>query len=277
MKRLMVTVVLALAAALAFAAEEAPKRGETPRLQAEKPKLTPEQKQELRKLRALKRFGGYIEKRDPDSGKFLFVDAQKRVGDEYKKQLEIISDIFALEVVRKVTDRKVGTDNAVAVIKELGGAAGVVILDDPSYPTLLVAPEAGWGFVNVAALAADNPGQALLEKRVRREVWRAFAMVAGSPDTEWKQCLLAPITSLRDLDLIDAEAVSPEPMSKIARHLPKLGIKPFYRVTYRQACEEGWAPQPTNEYQKAVWDKVHDAKERGPENALKIPMPGKGK
>ena len=29
------------------------------------------------------------------------------------------------------------------------------------------------------------------------------------------------------------------------------------RTVYRKACEEGWAPQPTNDVQKAIWDKVH--------------------
>ena len=28
--------------------------------------------------------------------------------------------------------------------------------------------------------------------------------------------------------------------------------------TYKKACEEGWAPNPTNEFQKAIWDKVHE-------------------
>ena len=41
-------------------------------------------------------------------------------------------------------------------------------------------------------------------------------------------------------------------------------------VTYRQACIEGWAPAPTNDVQKAIWEKVHSEKERGPSHGLKI-------
>jgi len=40
------------------------------------------------------------------------------------------------------------------------------------------------------------------------------------------------------------------------------------------AVIEGWAPAPTNAYQRAVWDEVKSEKERGPSNALKI-VPGK--
>jgi hypothetical protein len=36
-----------------------------------------------------------------------------------------------------------------------------------------------------------------------------------------------------------------------------LGVLPAQRATYLKACEEGWAPAPTNDVQKAIWDKVH--------------------
>ena len=29
------------------------------------------------------------------------------------------------------------------------------------------------------------------------------------------------------------------------------------RIPYRQACQEGWAPAPTNAVQRAIWNKVH--------------------
>ena len=27
--------------------------------------------------------------------------------------------------------------------------------------------------------------------------------------------------------------------------------------THKKACQEGWAPAPTNDVQKAIWEKVH--------------------
>jgi len=41
-------------------------------------------------------------------------------------------------------------------------------------------------------------------------------------------------------------------------------------VPYLKACQEGWAPVPTNDYQKAVWERVRSEKERGPANGLRI-------
>ena len=164
--------------------------------------------------------------------------------------------------------------NAEAVLKELGGNAGLFVVSQQDAPALYIAPEKGWAFVNVAALAADKPTEDVLARRVRREVWRGFAMAAGSTDTEWEHCLLGPITSLKSLDNIESEAVSPEPTTKIAKHLTKLGILPFKRVTYKQACMEGWAPAPQNEFQKTIWDKVHAV----PAKPMKIEFdPKKGK
>jgi hypothetical protein len=36
----------------------------------------------------------------------------------------------------------------------------------------------------------------------------------------------------------------------------KRGIPQLERTTYRLAVKEGWAPAPTNDIQRAVWDKV---------------------
>ena len=50
------------------------------------------------------------------------------------------------------------------------------------------------------------------------------------------------------------------PVDVIKRFGPYLegyGVNPEKIVSYRKACEEGWAPQPTNDFQKAVWDDVH--------------------
>ena len=40
-------------------------------------------------------------------------------------------------------------------------------------------------------------------------------------------------------------------------YMKPLGVLPAQRATYMKACQEGWAPPPTNDVQKAVWEKVH--------------------
>ena len=57
-------------------------------------------------------------------------------------------------------------------------------------------------------------------------------------------------------------------------YLEKLGVTKMEKTTYLRACKEGWAPAPTNEVQKRVWDKVHAA----PRMPMKIEFdPKKGR
>lgn len=60
-----------------------------------------------------------------------------------------------------------------------------------------------------------------------------------------------------------------------AKHLSDFGVKPRKMATYKRACQEGWAPAPTNDIQKAIWEKAKADKERGPVNPIKIPPPNK--
>ena len=60
-----------------------------------------------------------------------------------------------------------------------------------------------------------------------------------------------------DLDANVSLVVSPEPFTKMMDNAEALGIRRVRHTTYRKACYEGWAPPPTNAYQKAIWDMVH--------------------
>ena len=44
-----------------------------------------------------------------------------------------------------------------------------------------------------------------------------------------------------------------------AAYLGALGVVPAETATYRQACREGWAPAPTNDVQRAIWDRYRAA------------------
>ena len=43
----------------------------------------------------------------------------------------------------------------------------------------------------------------------------------------------------------------------IKKYLSAAGVTPLKRTIYQRACQEGWAPAPTNDVQKAIWEKVH--------------------
>ena len=47
------------------------------------------------------------------------------------------------------------------------------------------------------------------------------------------------------------------------------------RATYKQACREGWAPAPTNEYQRAIWEAAKAAATNSPAAKAAAPTPAK--
>lgn len=223
----------------------------------QKPKLTPEQRRAKIMAHKMRLTGGSIEKPGTGSGKVAYINLQKKIPPSAfafaKKQLGELLNIRLefIEGKNPVTVADAGT-----AFKEYGVKGAIYIVDDSTLPTVLVAPEANWAMINAAALSADKPSEDVLSKRASREAWRTFAMLFGAADSSMKGCVLKPVSSLSDLDLI-GECVCPEPMSKIVEHLKSIGVDPVYVTTYLHACQQGWAPAPTNEYQKAIWDKVH--------------------
>jgi hypothetical protein len=49
-----------------------------------------------------------------------------------------------------------------------------------------------------------------------------------------------------------------------------LGVLPAQRATDMKACQEGWAPAPTNDVQKAIWEKVKAEKSEKPSKPIKV-------
>ena len=154
------------------------------------------------------------------------------------------------------------------------GAAGVVVVyDSPDAPALLVAPEEGWSAVNVAKLVEGNPLPPVFAARFRKEVWRAAAWAVGGGNSSFQPCLLRGVSSMKDLDAIPLLQPGPEPNNKMIDEAHRRGVQSARFASYRQACREGWAPPPTNDVQKAIWEQVKSDKERGPTNPITIPPP----
>ena len=68
--------------------------------------------------------------------------------------------------------------------------------------------------------------------------------------------------------------IQPMNMARMQKMWKRFGVKKEHRIPYRVAVQEGWAAQPTNEYQRAVWDEVRHI----PEKPIRIEFdPKKGK
>lgn len=137
----------------------------------------------------------------------------------------------------------------------------VIVADDATTPTMLVAPEERWAAVNVAKLKVGldgaKDGESTLRRRCVKEVVRAFSMLCGGATSQFPGNIMN-VTSVKQLDA--TEGLLPVDLqNKYASYLKACGLQPREFVSYRKACQEGWAPAPTNSLQKAIWDKVHAA------------------
>ena len=204
----------------------------------------------------------------PFTGKRVrIVDGQRRVGAEV---FEAIAKEFAETVWFKV-ERVHGATSPKTVLPDDTVGLVVRVEDCEGTPTLLIAPENGWAKVNIAGLATDNPNADILSQRVRRAIWRAVAYVLGAGN-ERLPSVLSPIETIADLDKLPPTP-TPEAFNTILHAAEVRGIGKIKFVTYHRACDEGWAPAPTNDVQRAIWEKVKADKERGPTNPIKIDPP----
>ena len=147
-----------------------------------------------------------------------------------------------------------------------------VINGGKTLPALSVFPEERFGLVNADRLTGgDDPSAP--ETRVEKEVWRAIGFIGGlgySPD---KNDIMQPYYSLKELDANFQAYIQPMNMARMQGLWKRFGVVKARRTPYRAAVQQGWAPAPTNEYQKAVWDEVHAL----PKNPMKIEFDPKKK
>jgi len=225
--------------------------------------LTPEQQME--------KFGGFVE--PAYSGKFLyFMDSQGRIPAEAVEWVAGQVRI-ALSLPTRIERDAKGPQVPAPMPSDAGGMISVV--DIEGEPSLLVAPDNGWARVNVAALAADGVSAEVLEARFKKELWRAFVILFGGGNSLNDFDVMRPIRAPKDLDDCKTLVSSPECFNAVLTGAKAAGITPVRRTTYLSAVRLGWAPPPTNEYQKAIWEQVKADRERGPTNPITIQPPKK--
>lgn len=204
--------------------------------------------------------GGFVVKDDPGNGKLLIVNAQKKVDDVYLRQANgILRYQVKINAERVISAPDVAAKPNTAAVKKLGGTLAVFVKDDAACDvTVLAAPDSRWAVVNVAALDADKPGDEILGARVKKAVLRAAALICGGGSSQYSMSLAGAFKDpVKDYDRFAKAGLPGDTYGRMADYLLTLGMRPINRTTYINACQEGWAPQPTNEFQKAIWDKVH--------------------
>ena len=220
-----------------------------------------------------RRTGGEIVKRGTYQGNILIANTQSRlptsevrgVCEEIRKALNV-----------RITCIETAELNPSLLAKNHNANVVLLVIDNPSQPALLVAPEDRWATVNTANLVNDLPGEKAKKKfftpRARKEIIKGFSILCGGGSSQFPGNIMNAAT-IRELDMVK-EQIPVDMIDFWIRYLSRIGVTQPEFTTYRRACKEGWAPAPTNDVQKAIWDKVHAA----PKAPMKIEFdPKKGR
>lgn len=220
----------------------------------------------IRLPRGMRRYGGIINVPNSQKGTIVIVNAQKRLPVE---KLRAGMDEFAKSQkfnVKFVDGAATTPETATDDMKKIGADVAVFIQENPeSKITLLNAPEQRWTILNVSAITADARNDVFAAARIRKELTRGFLCAAGAMNSQYQGSLMAAIREPKDLD----KMIEDPPIDAIQRAIDALrvyGVTPQEVTTYKKACQSGWAPAPTNEWQQAIWDQVHEI----PKNPIKI-------
>lgn len=181
---------------------------------------------------------------DSQKGQVTFVNKQSRL-----EEVEILSVCATIEKAIKCK-AAIGTAEGAKVVVE--------ITDNETAPVMTAYPEDYKAVVNLRKLDKNLKGRALEKfypSRCRKELLRAFCFACGAGGSQYPNNIMA-ISDITDLDLCE-EFIPGDTASTCEARLSKVGITPMRFATYAKACRDGWAPAPTNDVQKAIWDKVH--------------------
>ena len=196
------------------------------------------------------RVGGFLEKPGTAKGSIVYVNCQRKAPKSWIDE----SIAYFSEATKFKVNYAEGTFDIKA--PNFNGNVAIFIIEDETLPPILVAPENRWALVNIAPIAKEQR-PIFFEQRTKKELSRAFAYLCGAAGSKYERSLTRGITNQSELDKnYDYEL----PMDIIQRfwdYMKPLGVLPAKRSTYLKACEEGWAPAPTNDVQKAIWNKVH--------------------
>ena len=220
--------------------------------------------------------GGLIVKSGSYKGKVAIVNAQSRLSP--KNFADVISKIDPENEYNIVFEKAPSCEDPTKLMKELGANFALIVVDDPKRPLTLIAPDDHWALVNVAGIDAglksEKAKARFFEGRCRRQILRIFALAAGGGASQYQGNLTSP-GKLSNLDFYD-ESIPLDVKQRNDAYFPTIGVTKKITASYFIACQEGWAPAPTNDCQKEIWDAIRNP----PEKPLKIkfdPATQKGK
>ena len=188
-------------------------------------------------------------------GRVAVVDCRKAADtNDCQTGMQAIRNLFKPEIVCR-TGGAFSVSGAAEAVRRSGDNAVVFVVDEPSLPMTLTAAEERWAMINAAKAKEDKPDAAKFRRRMGLLFMRQCCRLMGSDATKTPECCLYPAFSIADIDAIEGPDVAISVFIAISESMSRIGIEGLEVVSYRDACELGKAPAPTNDVQRAIWAK----------------------
>ena len=208
------------------------------------------------KVSRVELLGGFATK-DPQGPAVVLVDT---VGRSAYPLSRVVTEYTTLQPTRiETVAEKAGGDilaYARGVMEARNALMVIVLAAEGDRPALSVYPEERIAVVNMDRLAGGGD-ERKLEDRTIKEIWRAMGFLFGVGYAPDDFSAMQPVGTLAELDAVRAQLVNPRDMRICTRLCDKHGAVRGVRTTYRQAVVDGWAAEPTNDVQRAIWEKYH--------------------
>lgn len=227
-------------------------------------------KEQLTQLASMNASGaGFVTKQG--KGRFAIISTQDIIGNE------IICHIatslggqlkFPIETIS--LNEKFQIANVLKLMNDTDSTVAILLVADEILPMSLVAIEEHWALINVSKVADNATKDAAKEFRLHKEISRVTKALFSAVNPN-KGAVAA--TTGRELELITSDPIDANSLVTIARGLPSYGLVAPRTVPYHRAIHEGWAPAPTNEAQRVIWERAKAEQSEKPSNPIRI-LPG---
>ena len=228
---------------------------------------TTRQMERLQAIRAQqqKNTGGVVVKPNSRQGRIVFVNRQSRMKQKAIEDIAAqLSQLSRLDIASVKGEADIPPAKAA---ERYGATIALTITDEKGAPLMLLAPEDGWGVLNVSRI---KPGENF-DAACCKGLLRTFAHLCMSGMSQIGGNVMSAVR-LEDALGLDSSLPMDVTMKQL-KYLSAMGVTPDVRTTYVKACREGWAPAPTNDVQRAIWERTRAEKERGPTKPITIQPP----
>ena len=248
MRSMFVATIASICAMGLFAQENLIKRGT--------PKEVSQEEKMARREKLMQKMGGFIHvtAAGPET---TVVDMRREPGAGFPQIADFLLKNAYIRLRQKTAKAEGRTPLQIGREEIASGEALVAIVlaeAGAETPALSVFPEERIAVVNVDALGRDGARAGVMEARLEKEVWRAFGLVLGTGYSSQEKSCIQPAFSAKEIDAIGWPRINPFDLVKINPILKRFGVRRERTVPYRLAVRGGYAPEPTNDLQRAVWE-----------------------